>query len=59
MDQGRILFEWTSYVKIQRMEQKNYEECIVDKCKDLLELFYRYINNKLGKGVNKQTKIQQ
>ena len=35
------------YVKIRRDELRNYEKDIVNKCKDKLKLFYRYVNGKL------------
>ena len=35
------------YVTIRRVERRNYEKDIVDKCKDQPKLFYRYVNGKL------------
>ena len=36
-----------NYVKIRREEERNFEESIIDKCKEEPKLFYRFINGKL------------
>ena len=47
------------YVMILRVEQKNYQKDIVDKCKDQPKLFYRYTNGKLEKQKEIDKQIQQ
>merc|ERR1711980_73850 len=46
------------YVIIRKVERKNYEKDIVEKCKDQPKLFYGYVNGKLKKkkGSKRNTK---